>query len=161
VRLPAQTETHTDTHTHTHTHRVIMIKGLKWIDGSVLLMAFSSSWAPNLSSQHQHWILIMPALMNLMSSSGLWGYLHTHARAHKHTHTHTHTVIIIKGLKWIDGSVVQMACCSLRTYAWFPASTLDTYNICHNEFDVLLWPLRLPAHTSTHKHNTHIHTHTQ
>jgi len=59
----------------------------------------------------------MSALMNSMSSSGLWDYLntrvraHTHTDTHTHTHKHTHKVIIIKGLKWIDGSVVQMACC--------------------------------------------------
>jgi len=29
----------------------------------------------------------------------------------------------------------------LWTLAWLPESTLDTYNVCFNEFDVLLWPL--------------------
>jgi len=41
----------------------------------------------------------------------------------------------------------------------FPASILDTYNVCSNEFDVLYWPLMLPQHKRTHTH-THTHTHT-
>jgi len=66
------THTHTITHTHTHkhTHTVIIIKGLKWIDGSVFQMAYCSSSVPKLCSQCLHWILLMSALMNLMSSSG-------------------------------------------------------------------------------------------
>jgi len=44
----------------------------------------------------------------------------------------------------------------LRTLAWMPASTLDTYNVCSNEFDVLLWPLMLPTHPPPH---THTQTH--
>jgi len=151
---------HTHTHTHTHTQTVIIIKGLKWIDGSVVQMACCSSWVPKLGSQHLHWIVIMSALMNLMSSSGLWGYLHTHTCACTHTHTHIITVIIIKGLKWIDGSVVQMACCS----SWGPklgSQLLLWILIMSTEwFDFLFWPLRLRAHTRTHTH-THTHTHTR
>jgi len=47
----------------------------------------------------------------------------------------------------------------LEELNWFPASTLDTYNVCSNEFDVLFWPLKLHAHTRKHTH-THTHTHT-
>jgi len=85
------THTQTQTHTHTHTHPVIIIKGLKWIDVTVIQMACCSSGGPKLGSQHLHWILIMSALMNLMSVSDLWGYLHTQVHTHSHTHTHTQT----------------------------------------------------------------------
>jgi len=123
--------THANTHTHidTHTNTVIIIKGLKCIDGSVVQLAWWSSWGPKLGSENLHWILIMSALMNLMSSSGLWGYLNTYAQTHTHTHTrtqtHTHrnTVIIINGLKWIDGSVVHMACSS----SWVPKLVPSIY----------------------------------
>jgi len=60
--------------------------------------------------------------------------------------------------KWLSGSDdLELF---LRTLAWLPESTLDTYNVCSNEFDFLLWPLRLPAHIRTRTH-THTHTHTQ
>jgi len=121
-------------------------------------MACYSSWRPKLGSLHLHWILIMPALMNLMSSSGLWGYLHTHAHTHKNTHTHTHThtitIIIIKGLKWIDGTVVQIAFCS----SWGPKLVFQHLHCIFIMSGEWIWcPLRLPAHTRTHKH-THTHT---
>jgi len=58
--------------------------------------------------------------------------------------------------KWLSGSDdLELF---LRTLAWLPDSTLDTYNVCSHEFDVLLWPLMLPTHIHTH---THTHTHTQ
>jgi len=160
LKLHAHTCTHTHTLRHTHTHTVIMIKVLKWIDGSVFQMACCSSWGPKIGSEHLQWMLTMSALMNLMSSSGLWGYMHTHAHRHTHTHTHTHTVIIIKGLKWIDGSVIQMDCCSSRV------PKLGSHHLhwifimsVSNEIDVIFWSLSLPAHTRTHTHK-HTHTHT-
>jgi len=63
--------------------------------------------------------------------------------------------------RWLSGSDGLLL--FLRFEAWFQASTLDTNNVCSNEFDVLFWPLRLPAHTragaQTHT-NAHTHTHT-
>jgi len=60
--------------------------------------------------------------------------------------------------KWLSGSDdLELF---LRTLAWLPASTLDTYKVCSKKFDVLLWPLMLPTHTHTQTH-THTHTHTQ
>jgi len=56
-----------------------------------------------------------------------------------------------------DGSVFQMVAALLEDLNWFPASTLDTYKVCSNEFVVLIWPLKLHAHTCKH---THTHTHT-
>jgi len=56
--------------------------------------------------------------------------------------------------KWLSGSDdLELF---LRTLAWLAESTLDTYNVCFNEFDVLFWPLMLPTHT-----HTHTYTHTQ
>jgi len=57
--------------------------------------------------------------------------------------------------KWLSGSDdLELF---LWTLAWLPESTLDTYNVCFNEFDVLLWPLMLLTHTHTHTH-THNHS---
>jgi len=174
TRVPTHThtDTHTHTHTHTHTQTVIIISGLKMIDGSLVQMACCFSWGPKLGSQHLRWIIIMSALMNLMSFSGFWGYLHTHTHTHKHTHTHntqthTHTVIIIKGLKWIDGSVVQMACCS----SWGPklgSQLLHSIFIMSTLMNLMsssgLWGYLLKhVHTYTHTHthtqtNTHTHS---
>jgi len=156
---------HTHTHTNTHTHTVIIFKGLKWIDVSVFQKACCSSWGSKLGSQLLHWILIMSALMNLISSTGLWGYVHTHAHTHTHTHTHTptqtYTVIIIKGLKWICFSGRDGLILFLRTWAWLQHLHW-ILKMSANIFDVLFWPKVLPAHTRTHTHthtNTHTHTH--
>jgi len=166
VYLHTQAHTHTQTHKHTHNHTAILIKGLKWIYGSVVQIACCCSWGPELGSQHLHWILIISALMNLVSSSGLWDYLHIHVHGHTNTHKHTHTVIIIKGLKWIDGSVFQVACCS----SWGPKLgsqhlhwiliMSDLMNLMSSSY---LWGyLQTRARTHTHKHthtNTHTHSH--
>jgi len=94
LTLPAQTRARAHTHTHTHTQPVIIINIFKWIDVSLIQKACCSLWGPKLGSLLLHWILIMSALMNLMSCTGL-----EISCAHTHTHTHTHTLIIIKGLK--------------------------------------------------------------
>jgi len=52
--------------------------------------------------------------------------------------------------RWLSGSDALLL--FLRTLSWFPASTVDTYNVCSNEFHVLYSPLRLPAHKHTHTH---------
>jgi len=143
--------THAHTHTHKHTHTVIIIKGFKWIDGSVVQMALCYSWGPKLGSQYLHWILIMSALMNLMSLLAS-----EFTCTNTHTHTHTHTVIIIKGFKWID------CCCP----SWGPklgsqhlhwilimSSLMNLMSLLASEVTC--------AHTQTHTHtDTHIQTHT-
>jgi len=156
--LHTHAHTHTThTHTDTHTHTLIIITGLKWIDGSLVRMAYCSSWGPNLGSKHLHWIIFISAAMNLMSSSGLWGYLHTHTHTHTytHTHTHSHTEILIKGLKWIDGSVAQMPCCS----SWGPKLGAHPLYWILIMSALMKWcPLLDSKFTSTHTH-THTHTH--
>jgi len=59
---------------------------------------------------------------------------------------------MIKGLKLIDGSVDQMVAALLEDLNWFPASTLDTYNVCSNEFAEFFWPMKLHEHTRKHTH---------